>query len=67
MIDMKIIILKQDRQISSSYYERYLLFDCKKLPTINKTINEEDCSKLKKLDAYSLEILNSFYKLREKN
>ena len=45
-----------------------ICFFCgKQLSTINKTIYEEDCSKPKNLDAYSLEILNSFYKLREKN
>ncbi len=30
-----------DRQISSSYYERYMLSDGKQLPTINKTIDED--------------------------
>lgn len=31
-----------DRQISSSYYERYLLSDGIQLPTIRKTIDEDD-------------------------
>ena len=46
---------------------KIFVFCGKQLSTINKTIYEEDCSKQKNLDAYSLEILNSFYKLREKN
>lgn len=47
-----------DRQISSSYYERYMLSDGKQLPTVNKTIDEEDYPNTKILDVYSLEFLD---------
>lgn len=47
-----------DRQISSSYYERYLLSDGKQLPTINKTVDEDDYPNTKILDMYSLEFLD---------
>lgn len=30
-----------DRQISSAYYERYMLSDGKQLPTVNKTVDED--------------------------
>ncbi len=30
-----------DRQISSAYYERYMLSDGNQLPTVNKTVDEE--------------------------
>ena len=52
-----------DRQISSSYYERYLLSDGKQLPSCKKTIDEDDYPNTKILDIYSLEFLdlpNSF-------
>ena len=44
-----------DRQISSAYYERYMLSDGKKLPTVNKTLDENDYPNTKILDTYSLE------------
>ena len=47
-----------DRQISSSYYERYLLSYGKQLPSENKTIDEEDYPNTMILDTYSLEFLN---------
>lgn len=47
-----------DRQISSSYYERYLLSNGKQLPTLNKTVNEDDYPNTKILDTYSLEFLD---------
>ena len=47
-----------DRQISSSYYERYLLSDGRQLPTINKTIDEDDYPDTRILDTYSLEFLD---------
>lgn len=47
-----------DRQISSSYYERYLLSDGKQLPSIKKTIDEDDYPNTRILDTYSLEFLN---------
>ena len=30
-----------DRQISSAYYERYMLSDGKQLPTVNKTVDKD--------------------------
>ena len=47
-----------DRQISSSYYERYLLSDGNQLPTSKKTIDEDDYPNTRILDMYSLEFLD---------
>lgn len=47
-----------DRQISSSYYERYLLSDGNQIPTKKKTIDEDDYPDTRILDTYSLEFLN---------
>ena len=47
-----------DRQISSSYYERYLLSDGKQLPSLSKTIDEDDYPNTRILDTYSLEFLD---------
>ena len=47
-----------DRQISSGYYERYMLSMEKNLPTTLKTIDEDDYPNTKFLDTYSLEFLD---------
>lgn len=47
-----------DRQISSSYYERYLLSRGNALPTTKKTVDEDDYPNTRILDTYSLEFLN---------
>ena len=47
-----------DRQISSAYYERYLLSDGKQLPSVIKTIDENDYPNTRILDTYSLEFLD---------
>jgi len=47
-----------DRQISSSYYERYLLSDGNLLPICKKTIDEDDYPNTRILDIYSLEFLD---------
>lgn len=47
-----------DRQISSGYYERYMLSEGKALPSITKTIDENDYPNINILDTYSLEFLN---------
>ena len=47
-----------DRQISSSYYERYLLSDGKQVPSVCKTIDEDDYPNTRILDTYSLEFLD---------
>lgn len=47
-----------DRQISSAYYERYLLSNRKQLPFVNKTVDEDDYPNTKMLDTYSLEFLD---------
>ena len=47
-----------DRQISSAYYERYMLSGGKQLPTIKKTIDENDYPNTRILDTYSLEFLD---------
>lgn len=47
-----------DRQISSSYYERYMLSNRKQLPSISKTIDEDDYPNTRILDTYSLEFLD---------
>lgn len=47
-----------DRQITSSYYERYMLSDGSSLPSINKAIDEDDYINTRILDTYSLEFLD---------
>ena len=47
-----------DRQLSSAYYERYMLSDGKALPSVIKTIDEDDYPNTKLLDLYSLEFLD---------
>ena len=47
-----------DRQISSSYYERYLLSYGNQLPSVTKTIDEDDYPNTRILDTYSLEFLD---------
>lgn len=47
-----------DRQITSSYYERYMLSDENLLPTKTKTIDEDDYPNTRILDTYSLEFLD---------
>lgn len=47
-----------DRQLQSSYYERYLLSDANVLPTSIKTIDEDDYPDTRILDTYSLEFLD---------
>ncbi len=47
-----------DRQITSAYYERYLLSKRNVFPTMNKTIDEDDYPNTRILDIYSLEFLN---------
>ena len=47
-----------DRQISSAYYERYMLSDGKQLPTVNETVDEDDYPNTRILDTYSLEFLD---------
>lgn len=56
-----------DRQISSAYYERYMLSDGKKLPTVNKTLDENDYPNTKILDTYSLEFLDLPAEFSEKD
>ncbi len=47
-----------DRQITSAYYERFILSEGRQLPTINKTIDEDDYPNTRLLDTYSLEFLD---------
>ncbi len=56
-----------DRQISSAYYERYMLSDGKKLPTVNRTLDENDYPNTKILDTYSLEFLDLPAEFSEKD
>ena len=56
-----------DRQISSSYYERYILSGQKQLPTLNKTIDEDDYPNTRILDTYSLEFLDLPNEFSEKD
>ena len=46
-----------DRQITSAYYERYLLSEGN-LPSTNKIIDEDDYLDTRILDLYSLEFLD---------
>lgn len=45
-----------DRQITSAYYERYLLSEGNAFPTTNKTIDEDDYSKILELDSLELKV-----------
>lgn len=56
-----------DRQISSSYYERYILSDGNALPTTTSTIDENDYPNTKILDLYSLEFLDLPNEFSEKD
>ena len=56
-----------DRQITSSYYERYMLSDGKQLPTVMKTIDEDDYPNTRILDTYSLEFLDLPSEFSEKD
>ena len=47
-----------DRQITSSYYERYILSNGKQLQTVTKTVDEDDYPNTRILDTYSLEFLD---------
>lgn len=47
-----------DRKITSSYYERFILSEGKQLPTIKKTVDEDDYPNTRLLDTYSLEFLD---------
>ena len=47
-----------DRQISSGYFQRYMLSDGKANQSLTKTIGEEDYPNTRLLDTYSLEFLN---------
>ena len=47
-----------DRQITSAYYERYLLSETNALPSTSKTIDESDYPNTRILDTYSLEFLD---------
>ncbi len=50
--------IELDRQLSSAYYERYMLSNGKALPSTTKTIDEDDYPNTKLLDLYSLEFLD---------
>ena len=56
-----------DRQISSAYYERYMLSDGNQLPTVNKTVDEDDYPNTRILDTYSLEFLDLPNEFSEKD
>ena len=47
-----------NRQLQSSYYQRYMLSKGKALPTQKKTIDEGDVPNTRLLDTYSLEFLD---------
>ena len=56
-----------DRQISSSYYERYLLSNGNQLPIFKKTIDKDDYPNTRILDTYSLEFLDLPNEFSEKD
>lgn len=56
-----------DRQLSSAYYERYMLSDGKALPSVQKTIDEDDYPNVRVLDTYSLEFLDLPNEFSEKD
>ena len=47
-----------NRQLQSSYYQRYMLSKGKALPTQKKTVDEGDVPNTRLLDTYSLEFLD---------
>lgn len=56
-----------DRQISSAYFQRYMLSDGKAKQNISKIIGEEDYPNTRILDTYSLEFLNLPNEFSEKD
>lgn len=50
--------IELNRQLSSAYYERYMLSDGKALPSLKRVIDEDDYPNTKILDLYSLEFLD---------
>ena len=56
-----------ERQISSAYYERYMLSSNKACESIINTIDEEDYPNTKLLDTYSLEFLDLPNEFKEKD
>ena len=56
-----------NRQISSAYYERYLLSNGKQLPSIERLIDEDDYPNTRILDTYSLEFLDLPNEFSEKD
>lgn len=59
-----------DRQLQSSYYQRYMLSEGKQLPSMTKTIDEDDYPNTRILDTYTLEFLdmpNNFSEKELKN
>ena len=56
-----------DRQISSGYYERYILSNGKANESIEKIIGEEDYPNTKLFDTYSLEFLDLPKDFKEKD
>lgn len=56
-----------DRQISSGYFQRYLLSDGKAQPSIKPTIDEDDYPNTKILDTYTLEFLDLPQEYSEKD
>ena len=58
---------KLDRQISSAYYERYMLSSNKASESSTSTIDEDDYPNTKLLDTYSLEFLDLPNEFKEKD
>ena len=56
-----------DRQISSAYYERYMLSSNKANESITSTVDEDDYPNTKLLDTYSLEFLDLPNEFKEKD
>ena len=56
-----------NRQLQSSYYQRYMLSSGNVLPSLNKTIDEDDYPNTRILDTYSLEFLDLPNEFSEKD
>ena len=56
-----------DRQISSAYYERYMLSSNKSNDSVTNTIDEDDYPNTRILDTYSLEFLDLPNEFKEKD
>jgi len=63
----KYSVRELNRQLQTSYYERYLLSDGNQLPSSTKLINDDDYPNTRILDTYTLEFLDLPSEFSEKD